>query len=419
MARRAVLSGCLVALFAAVGLADKLILIDGRTFTGTVAVEGETVLITVPYGTLRFPKNQVERIELKDTPEQEFRKKLGEAPLDDPNALYGLARWAQDNSLSRQASDLYALILKLNPDHAPTRRSLGYILLQKKWLRFDQAVQQARGKLEAGSYAALLDDVLPALQAAAGTKEQQVEVVELRAYTFLRSRQFDVARQTFSELATKAAGPAAARFAAIADILEKNADGMYVLREAYPPSAALLGSASASIKPGPASLANALVLEAALRDLAKKEIAAGRKLMAEAHKLDLTDPDAATQKYAQAAQALDRADAMVPSIARSYRTEIARRKIANLRKDADTDARKFDEAMGKLGLKDMSPQAYKTMILRLIHHLDGTRDNLKKILAIAEPFPRELVLEIKWAELDLTRVESMRKILESERDGRK
>ena len=47
------------------------------------------------------------------------------------------------------------------------------------------------------------------------------------------------------------------------------------------------------------------------------------------------------------------------------------------------------------------------------------RDDLKKIMAVARPYPRELVLEIKWAELDLTKVNSMRKILVTEIDGRK
>ena len=231
MARRVLLSGCLVAMLASGGLADKLILTDGRTFIGTVAVEGDTVFITVPYGTLRFSKGLVERIELKDTPEQEFRKKLGELPLDDPNALYGLARWASKNSLDRQASDLYALILKLDANHTPTRLALGYVRLQNKWLTFEQAVQQAHGKLEAGSHASLLDDVLPALAGSALTKEQESQVLELTACTFLRSRQFDVARQKFLELAGKAPAPPAARFTAIAGILESNPDGMYVLRE--------------------------------------------------------------------------------------------------------------------------------------------------------------------------------------------
>lgn len=404
---------------ATVALADKLVLIDGRTFTGTVTVEGDTVVISVPYGALRFSKNQVERIELKDTPEQEFRKKLGETPLDDPNALFDLAQWADKESLNRQASHLYALILKLNAEHAPTRRMLGYARIDGKWQTFEQGVEQARGKLAAGSYAALLDDVLPALRGIATAREQHVALAELLGHTQLRSQQFGPAGETFGDLAKKAEGPLATRSAAIAQILGKSPDGLYVLRETYPPSATLLGGASPSIEPGPASLSNPLVLQAALRNVAKKRIGAGKELMDQAQKLERTDPDAAAGKYTQAGKVFGEADALVPNIARSYRVEIARRKIAAIRKDADADARKFDEAKQKLGVTDMSPQAYRNMILRLVHHLDGTRDNLKKIAAIAEPFPRELFLEVKWAELDLTKIEGMRKILMAELDGRK
>jgi hypothetical protein len=419
MARIAV-SGCLVALLASVAAGDKLILLDGRTFIGTVALEGDTVLITVPYGTLRFPKAEVERIELKDTPEQEYSKKLAETPLDDPNAVYQLAQWAAASGLERQSAELYALILKLDADHAPTRRALGYIRINKQWLSFDQGLQQARGKLEAGSYASLLEDVLPALKAAANTKQRHEEVAELLGLTQLRSRQFAEAVETFAALGKNGDKPIHVRCAAIAEILEKEPDGMYVLREAYPPATGLLGNraASASVQPGPASLANPLVLEAALRDVAKKHIAAGRELLEQAQKLERTDPDPAAVKYAQADEAFLRAD-ILAGIGRPYRIDIARRKIAAIRKDADTDAGKFDETMGKLGLKDLSPPAYRNLILRLIHHLDNTRDDLKKILAIAEPFPHDLVLEIKWAELDLTIVERKRKILAAELDGRK
>jgi len=407
-----------VALLAPASLADKLILTDGRTFTGTVAVEGEMVLITVPYGTLRFAKAQVERIELKDTPEQEFRKKLGEVPLDDPNALYGLARWADKNALKRQAQDLYALILKLDPNHAPTRLATGYVRVQQRWLTFDQAVQLTRGKLEAGSYALLLEAILPALEASGRTEAQQLEVLDLTAHTLLRSHQFNVARQKFAELATRAEDPNATRYATITAVLESNPDGMYVLREAYPPAAPLFGNSTESLKPGPASLARPLVLEAALLDRAKKDLAAGRGLMEEAQKLERTDPDATAQKYALAGRAFDQADALVPDIARSYRVEIARRKIAVLRKDVQANAEKFDDQMAKLGVQDLSPPAFKNLILRMVHHLDSTRDDLQRVLGAAKGFPRELVLEIKWAELDLARIEKMRMILVSKLDGR-
>ncbi|MCD6304644.1 MAG: hypothetical protein J7M21_06750 [Planctomycetes bacterium] len=419
--KRAAVTGCLVGLLAVCVYADRLVLTDGRTFTGKVTVDGETVLITVPYGTLRFAREQVERIELKDTPEQQFRKMLGEAPLDDPNALFNLAQWAEKNSLSRQAADLYALILKIAPDHPETRRALGYVRIGKQWLTFEQGIQQARGRLAAGSYTSLLDEILPALEQVANTKQRRQAVAELRGLTQLRARQFEAATKTFKSLAgSQESGPDVLRWSAIAEILSENPDGMYVLREAYPPAAGLLGGAVASLRPGPASLANPKVLQAALRDEAKKRVDQGKVLMAEAQKLDATDPDAAALRYAQAAKAFDRADALVPKIALSYRVELARRKIAAIRREADFDARKFDEMMEeKIGHKDLSPQAYRGVIQRLIHHLDNTREDLKRILEVARPFPRELVLEIKWAELDLTKVESMRKILAAELDGRK
>lgn len=422
---RAAFSGCLIAALASLAAADELVLTDGRVFVGTVSVEADTVEITLPYGTLRFPKIDVERIEIMDTPEQEFRKKLADVALTDPNALYSLAQWAGRKGLSRQAEDLYSLTLKLNPDHAGAHKARGHIRIGKLWLGFDAALEQARGKLDAGSYTVLLEEILPALKAAAPTRRQALQVVDLLADTQLRSRQFTHAEATFIELAEaarKAEPPAsdlATRSATVAEILRENPDGMYILRDAYPPSASLLGTAQKHIMAGPASLATPLVLEAALRDVAKKEIEAGKKLLDDAQKLALTDPDSANLKYALADQCLQRADAMIPGIARAHRVDIARLKIAAMRKDADVDARDFDEQMGKLGVKDMAPQAYNTMIQRLIHHLDSTRDDLKRIIELAQTYPKDLVLELKWAELDLTKIDNMRKILITELDGRK
>jgi len=422
---RAALSGCLVAILATAAAADKLVLTDGRVFTGTVSVESDTVQIAVPYGTLRFDKTMVERIELMDTPEQEFRKKLADTDLDDPNALFGLAQWAGQKKLTRQATDLYNLTLKLAPGHAGAHKGLGHILIGKTWQPFEAALAQARGKLEAGSYEVLLEDIIPALKQAAPTRADSLEVTDLLGHAQLRSRQFIRAEATFTELAElarKSEPPAvdlAVRAGAIAEILHANSDGMYVLKETYPPSSVLLGATDSQVMPGPASLARPLALEAALRDEAKTEIEAGRELLEEAQKLSATEPDLGNIKYALADQAFQRADAMIPHIARAHRVDIARRKIAGLRKDADADAKDFDDQMAKLGVKDMPPSAYSTMILRMIHHLDSTREDLRRIVELAQVYPKDLVLELKWAELDLTRIENMRKILVTELDGRK
>ena len=59
---KATLLTCLVGLLAGPAWADRLVLVDGRSFTGTVMIEEETVLVVLPYGSLRFPKDKVARI---------------------------------------------------------------------------------------------------------------------------------------------------------------------------------------------------------------------------------------------------------------------------------------------------------------------------------------------------------------------
>ena len=157
-----------------------------------------------------------------------------------------------------------------------------------------------------------------------------------------------------ADLAKKALPPASLRYAAMADILKENADGMYVLSDPYPPESVVAKDKKDTLPAGPASLAWPLAMEAALRDKAKIEIKAGRELMDQAAKADATDPDTAAAKYAQAAKAFDKAEAMVPGIAHSYHVQIAAMRIAALRRDIDADARKFDTATATLAKKDVT-----------------------------------------------------------------
>jgi hypothetical protein len=415
---RTVAATLVLAVVSAFALADKIVLTDGRSFTGTVTVESDTVIITVPYGTLRFPREQVERIEFKDTPEQEYAKRLADLSLQDANAVYALAEWADDNSLSDRSGELLAQVLRLNPNHAAAHRRLGHVRLDRKWMRFDEGLELARGKLDAGLYTTLLDDIIPELKQVARSGGKLLEVEELLAMTQLRAGHFAIAAKAFTALGA-ANHPLAARCAGIAEVLAANADGMYILREAWPPTARLMSGSLPSIQPGPASLSNPRVLEAALHEQARKRVEAGQKIVEEAQKLEPADPDAASAKYALALKVFDGADALCRDISRLNRLAVARRKIAAVRKDADGDAKLFDDAMKKLGQKDMTPQAYRQMLQRLLHSLDSTRDGLKRILEIARAYPDDLFLEVKWAELDLTKTESMRRILTAELDGKK
>lgn len=415
---RFAVAALVLAVVSAIALADKIVLTDGRSFTGNVTVESDTVIITVPYGTLRFPRDQVERIELKDTPEQEYAKRLSDISIQDANAVFALAEWADENSLAERSGDLLAQVLRLNPNHAGAHRRLGHVRIDRKWIRLDEGLELARSKLDAGLYSALLEDVIPELKQVARARGKALDVDELIALTELRAGQFAAAAKAFAAIGAGNSA-IAPRCAGVAEVLAANPDGMYILREAWPPTARLMSGSSPSIQPGPASLANPRVLEAALHEQARKRVDAGQKIADEAQKLETTDPDAASAKYTQALKAFDAADALCKDISRLNRLAVARKKIAAIRKDADSDAKQFDEAMKKLGQKDMTPQAYRQMLQRLLHTLDNTRDGLKRILELARGYPEDLFLEVKWAELDLTKTESMRKILTAELDGKK
>jgi tetratricopeptide (TPR) repeat protein len=401
----------------AVATADVLVLQDGRTFTGTVTVKDDVVLVQMSYGTLSFSRDQVLRIDLKDTPLEQFNKRLAKLSAKDADGLCTLAAWAKAHGLAPQAEELLAKALKLDPEHAAARKASGFAKIDGRWTNFKSGMELATSKLDAGKCDAVIREVVPALEPICA-KDDLPALRELLGKAQLLSKDFAAATETFTDLAGKTSGALTARYNAITDILSSNRDGMYVLMEPYPPESALLGHSTKSLPAGPASLATPMVLEAALRDKAKAEIKSGREVMDAATRLEPTDPESALAKYVQAGKAFDRADAMVADIARSYRIEIARRRIAAIRKDADADAKKFDAAMATLGKKDMTATAYRSMVLRLMHNIDGVRESLKGVIDIAKIYPRDLVLEVEWAQQDLKKIEAMRIILTAELDAK-
>jgi hypothetical protein len=409
----------LLVLVSTVASADVLVLTDGRSFSGKVALEGETVSVELSYGTLRFPKHLISRIERKDTPQEELAKRLADISRDDIKALVEAAVWAARNGMGKQSHEIYTAVLKLDPDNPTARRALRFVRIDGKWHAFSEAMELAKGKLEAGQCEALLRDILPELEQIAATDEDRIAVAEITGQAQLRIKAFAAAEETFSELAEQARShkAKAARFAATAEILRENRDGMYVVTEGYPSSITLSGASKPLLRAGPASLSRPIVLAAALRDVARKRIGAGRELMAQAQRLELTDPDAAAAKYAQASLAFNAADALCAGIARTYHVEIARRKIRSLRKDIEAGKSKFNGERDKLGRKALSPRAYRDLILRLIHHLDNVRDDLQEVLRVAEVYPRELVLERKLAEGELGKFDAQRKVLTEELYG--
>ena len=404
-----------MAVFATPVWADKLILTDGREFEGVVTVEEDAVLIVMDYARLRFSKDKILRIEFKDLPRVELSKRLAAASGRGPDALLSVAQWAAKAGLQSEAENILADVLKMSPDHEAARAELGHVRIDGTWHPLDKAIELARSKMEARQFELLLTDILPRLEKVAAARGALPAVLDIVAYTQLRAKKFTAAAGTFAMLAETAVGDAALRYSAIAAILKENADGMYVLREPYPPESRLVGKPV--LQAGPASLADPLVLASALRDEARKSIHAGQVLMAAGQQVESSNPGLAHAKYVQASRLFEAADALVEDIARSYRVEIIRRRIVLVRKACDEEARQFDAIVQTLGAKPVGQQAYRQKIADMIRRVENIRSPLREILALARPYPRELFLEVQWAESDLKRLKAIRDVLTETLNG--
>ncbi|MCK4601010.1 MAG: hypothetical protein KAU28_00995, partial [Phycisphaerae bacterium] len=184
---RALLTGCLVAVVSTSAWADRVTLDDGRTFTGVVTVENDTVTIETSYAILSFPQSKVANILFEEIPEVLLAQLLEKIPEDDPEALFALAKWADENSLTRQAQDICETVLAADADHAGARQMLGYVKIDGTWQPFDKALELARSKLAAGKYAYLLKELLPSLKELAQPGKQYIAVLDLLAETQLRA----------------------------------------------------------------------------------------------------------------------------------------------------------------------------------------------------------------------------------------
>jgi hypothetical protein len=405
----------LLGLIATVCPADLLVLNDGRTFNGQVSEDGDQITIVLPYGTLRFQRSEVARIDRQKTPSEELTSRLAEIREDNITSLYEAAEWARSEGLTKQADGICRQVIKLSPDHVKARADLGQLSIEGEWQPLTKGLELARSKLAAGKHSQVDANMLADLTAAVRTEDEALAVGEIKGLVLLRSGEFAQAEKTFAALAEGATGPRAHRLETIASILEDNDDGMYILSKPFPASRTLVASNDEPHLPtGPASLKHPLTLRAALRDAARKHVDAGEAKMALARKAEQTDPETAEQIYDKATEQFDLADALVANISRTYRVEIARRQVKSIRNDIDVDAKQFDAMRKKLGTKTMSAKQYRTLVLKLIHRLNNIRDGLEEIIEIAKTYERDLVLELKWAQADLKKTELLRKVLMEE-----
>ncbi len=376
--------------------ADRLILTDGRAFTGTITAETvNTISIETDNETLSFLADDVAELITTEQLLAQLAEQIAQTPSDDPNALCKLASWARENGLSEQADELYQAAMKLDANCVEARHGLGYVLADGEWRTLADGLDLARREFEAGQYDLLADLQLDELDAACRTTNEACAVADLRGLVLLRTGQFTEALKVFVALAVKADPPPAYRYETIAQLLQDNPEGLY------------LANSSQEER----SLADPQVLQDAMSDRAREYLQAGRKLLIEATQADSNDPNRSEAAFGGAAEAFARANALVEGAGRIYQVELARREVGTLRQDVQSGSSQFDSHMDSLGQSRMSGEDYRLQIEAMIASLDQVRDGLTHILEIAAPFPVEMQLDIQWAMEDLECIERMRAIL--------
>jgi hypothetical protein len=120
--------------------ADTIILKNGNRLEGIVKKQGDHVHITLPYGTLVIPRDQIKSIILGMTALDQYNQKIFLLDPKDVDARYDLAMWCKENGLYTQFKKELEMVLIISPDHEKARQALGYERHQGRWVTQDEAM---------------------------------------------------------------------------------------------------------------------------------------------------------------------------------------------------------------------------------------------------------------------------------------
>jgi hypothetical protein len=144
--KRIILTLTIAALGASVAAADEIQLTNGRKITGKVSKkDGGKVVVEVGAGTIVLDAKDVSSVNPGRTALDEYSEKWQAVKGSTKAAEFlELARWAEDNKLTRYIAPLYEKVLSIDPDNAQARAGLHHEKMGGKWLTFEEA-QAARG----------------------------------------------------------------------------------------------------------------------------------------------------------------------------------------------------------------------------------------------------------------------------------
>ena len=129
--------------------ADIVHLKNGKKIEGEViSNSGGKVVVKTKFGTTELKEADIERIEERANPKEEYKKRLEAVADGDVDALMELYAWAKGEELKRESTEVLRKVIKADPDHENARRLLGYVQYDGKWMT-KKAAEKAEAKAEA------------------------------------------------------------------------------------------------------------------------------------------------------------------------------------------------------------------------------------------------------------------------------
>jgi len=119
--------------------------IEGKIISETAS----KVVVKTGLGTVEIKRSDIQRIERKSSPRDEFQERLAKLKATDVEGYLKLGLWAEMNDLEREAKKVYKRVLMVDPDNAIANRSLGRVEHEGRWYTKDE-LKKLRSDRSAG-----------------------------------------------------------------------------------------------------------------------------------------------------------------------------------------------------------------------------------------------------------------------------
>jgi len=146
--------------------ADVIYLKDGGTKEGKiVGNENGVVVLEVEIGKLkanvRYPEDEIDRIEKIAPPKEAFEEKLAAIQADDADAYYKLGLWAEERHLADQAKTAFEKAMRTGEGHRGAAAKLGCVKLEGQWMPQADALRRLQEMYDQGQFEAVYTRLSP------------------------------------------------------------------------------------------------------------------------------------------------------------------------------------------------------------------------------------------------------------------